>query len=99
MIKNEHISTLVDSLSQRLFNVIDVREAGEYASGHVPGAINIPLSEFANRYTELDKNTHYHIICQMGGRSAQASLFLDGQGYDVTNIDGGTASWLGELEH
>ncbi|MCI7678325.1 rhodanese-like domain-containing protein [Streptococcus orisratti] len=98
MIKVVDIADVTVDLEDKAFHVVDVREADEFAAGHVPGAINLPLSELANRYTELDFETPYHIICHLGGRSSQACLFLDAQGYDVTNINGGTAAWTGELE-
>lgn len=50
--------------------VLDVREAEEYKEGHIPGSINLPLSQLASRYQELDKAGHYYIVCQSGGRSA-----------------------------
>lgn len=98
MTKNISIADLQGLLDQGGVNLVDVREADEFAAGHVPGAVNLPLSEFAGRYTELAADKPYHIICQMGGRSAQACAFLDAQGYDVTNVDGGTAAWTGNLE-
>lgn len=98
MTKNISIADLQGLLDKGGINLVDVREADEFATGHVPGAVNLPLSEFAGRYTELAADKPYHIICQMGGRSAQACAFLDAQGYDVTNVDGGTAAWTGNLE-
>lgn len=78
--------------------IIDVREKEEYARGHVPNAINMPLSSLNENYQELDKDTDYYIICQTGGRSATASRFLAEQGYDVTNVMGGTSAYQGALE-
>ena len=43
--------------------VLDVREAEEYKEGHIPGSINLPLSQLASRYQELDKAGHYYIVC------------------------------------
>lgn len=98
MTKNISIAELQDLLAQGRVHLVDVREADEFAAGHVPGAVNLPLSEIAGRYTELATDKSYHIICQMGGRSAQACAFLDAQGYHVTNVNGGTAAWTGHLE-
>ncbi len=78
--------------------IIDVREEMEYQLGHVPQAINLPLSTLTENYQQLDKNQPYYLICQMGSRSAQACAFLSQQGYQVTNVLGGTSVWLGQLE-
>ena len=48
--------------------IIDVREEMEYQLGHVPQAINLPLSTLTENYQQLDKNQPYYLICQMGSR-------------------------------
>lgn len=77
--------------------ILDVREAFEYANGHIPEAENLPLSELADRFSELDKSQAYYVICHSGARSANASEFLSGQGYQVTNVMGGMSAWKGEI--
>lgn len=98
MTKNISIADLQVLLAAGGVNLVDVREADEFASGHLPGAINLPLSAFLERYGELDKEKFYHIICRSGARSAQACAFLEEEGYDVTNVAGGTIAWMGDLE-
>lgn len=98
MIKSIPVNDLVAEVKAKTLHLVDVREVDEYEAGHVPGAINLPLSELLERYGELEKDKAYHIICQSGGRSAQACAFLDKEGYDVTNLAGGTGAWTGELE-
>ena len=75
-------------------SIVDVREVGEFASGHVPSAVNIPLSLVPLRMTELPRETRHYIICQAGGRSAQACMYLEQQGFDVVNVEGGTGEWI-----
>ena len=96
--KSKAVNDLAAEVEAKTLNLIDVREADEFASGHLPGAINLPLSDFLERYGELDKDKSYHIICRSGARSAQACAFLAGEGYDVINVAGGTSAWLGDLE-
>ena len=72
--------------------VVDVREPDEYVAGHIPGAIHIPLSTIPVRLGELDKSQTQYLICEAGGRSAQAGMFLEAQGFDVVNIAGGTGA-------
>ena len=98
MMKSKAVNDLTAEVAAKTLNLIDVREADEFASGHLPGAINLPLSDFLERYEELDKDKPYYIICRSGARSAQACAFLEEEGYDVTNVAGGTSAWLGDLE-
>lgn len=79
-------------------NVVDVREAEEVAEGKIPGATHIPLGVLEYRMNELDKNTPYVMVCRSGGRSSQATRFLQDQGYDVTNMEGGMMSYDGDTE-
>ena len=81
-------------LHNRDVTLVDVRETDEFESGHVSGAINIPLSEFAGRVTEIPSGTIY-LICRSGGRSMQACGFCVDNGLsDVVNIAGGTLGWI-----
>lgn len=73
--------------------LIDVRETDEFAAGHVPGAVNIPMSEITGRLDELPSGA-FDVICQAGGRSARVVEYLEAQGHDATNIDGGTGAWI-----
>ncbi len=89
----------VDDLDERLTAggfLVDVRETDEYLSGHVPGAISVPLSELSGRVDECrhpDGGTTI-MICKVGGRSANACAHLAGLGFDVVNVSGGTMAWL-----
>jgi rhodanese-related sulfurtransferase len=72
--------------------LIDVRESYEYAQGHVPGAKNIPLSEFSARLAEVPDKVV--LICASGNRSSQAAHYLGEHGYSqVANLMGGTFGW------
>lgn len=85
----QELNNLVGTVS-----VVDVREPGEYMSGHVPGAQSMPLATVPVRMNELDRSQTHYVICQAGGRSAQACQFLKAQGYDVVNVEGGTGDWI-----
>ncbi|WP_029149558.1 rhodanese-like domain-containing protein [Microbacterium indicum] len=84
--------TVADLSAQQDKPLIDVREEWEYAEGHVPGAINIPLGDLGGRLDELP--AEFNVICKLGGRSAQAVNALDQRGYDATNVAGGTDAWI-----
>ena len=79
--------------SSEKLTILDVREIHEYAAGHIPSAENFPLSTLGSDFTKLDKDQKYYVICQAGGRSAKAYDFLDAQGFDVINIEGGMNNW------
>ncbi|ASN82897.1 rhodanese-like domain-containing protein [Deinococcus ficus] len=73
----------------------DVREPEEYAQGHIPGAVNLPLSELQGREDEI--RTPAVIVCLSGGRSASAAGYLTDQGKaDIMNLVGGTLGWIRE---
>ncbi|TSI03184.1 rhodanese-like domain-containing protein [Lysinibacillus sp. BW-2-10] len=79
-------------------NLIDVREVAEVEAGHIPGVIHIPLNLLEFRMHELDKKTPYIMVCRSGGRSGQATAFLEAQGFDITNMTGGMLAWTGEVK-
>ena len=80
------------SVSDITGRVLDVRRAGEYASGHVPNAINIPLHELPGRIDEV--RGPVSVICAGGYRSSAAASILARQGIEATNVVGGTAAWI-----
>ena len=73
---------------------IDVREPAEYADGHLPGAVNIPMGQLPGRTDELDKNSTVHVVCASGNRSGAMTDFLTGSGFDAVNVAGGTSAWI-----
>jgi rhodanese-related sulfurtransferase len=79
-------------------NIIDVRETIELAGGKIPGAVNIPLGLIEFRMNELDKSKEYIMVCHSGGRSGQATQFLEYRGYNVVNMNGGMLAWEGKVE-
>ena len=80
--------------------VIDVRTAGEWQGGHIPGARHIPVDQLQRRLGELEGVKGQPIIayCAMGGRSATACQILAAHGFSpVYNAVGGIGSYLGSL--
>jgi adenylyltransferase/sulfurtransferase len=75
--------------------VIDVRTPGEYAGGHVPGAINIPHMSIIGRKAELAPDKELVFICEVGARSALACEFAAAAGFkELYNVDCGTIAWV-----
>ncbi|MFC7783862.1 MULTISPECIES: rhodanese-like domain-containing protein [unclassified Rossellomorea] len=79
-------------------NIIDVREVAEVQTGKIPTSIHLPLGLLEFRMNELDKKKEYIVVCQSGGRSSQAVRFLDYQGFNVINMNGGMLAWEGKVE-
>jgi len=73
--------------------LLDVRDDDEWAAGHAPGAVHIPLVELPQRFGELDLDATLHVICRSGGRSARAVAWLQHQGVDAVNVAGGMGAW------
>ncbi|MFJ6075779.1 rhodanese-like domain-containing protein [Streptomyces sp. NPDC093065] len=86
----------IDDLKDGDF-LLDVREDDEWQAGHAAGALHIPLSEFVARYGELaeaaPQDGRVHVLCRVGGRSAQATMYLVQRGVDAVNVDGGMQEW------
>jgi rhodanese-related sulfurtransferase len=74
--------------------VVDVREPAEYAAGHVPGAVLMPMGQLATRMAELDRGTPVYVICASGNRSLAMTDVLRHAGYDATSVAGGTTGWV-----
>lgn len=91
----------LDNLQKLLddgYTLIDVREVSEFSAGHIPDAINVPLSDIQNGdYSALSKDKKYVVICRSGNRSATASDILANEGFTIVNLESGMSSWTGEV--
>lgn len=74
--------------------LVDVREAAEFAEAHVPGAELVPMGQLTARLPELDRTRAVHLICATGNRSGAMCALLDAAGFDAVNVTGGTSAWL-----
>jgi rhodanese-related sulfurtransferase len=74
--------------------VLDVREPAEFTAGHIPDAVNVPLSQLRHRYGEVPKNRNIWICCGVGQRAYYATRFLTQHGYRAWNLPGGYATYL-----
>lgn len=74
--------------------VVDVRRPGEWDSGHIPGAVHVPLNEVAERAGELPRDRPVAVVCAGGYRASIATSLLEQQGFSrITNVVGGMAAW------
>jgi rhodanese-related sulfurtransferase len=80
--------------SGRRAQLVDVRSATEFATAHLPGAVNIPLEQIESRTADLETNTPVVLVCQGGTRARLASELLAASGKDLVVLEGGTGAWL-----
>jgi rhodanese-related sulfurtransferase len=90
-------SVSVDNVPHPLpegLHVLDVREDVEWQHGHIEGAVHIPLGDLPARLADVPAGQTL-VVCKIGGRSAQATLYLASQGYEVASLAGGRIDWAG----
>ncbi len=75
------------------YDILDVRSVGECDKGMIPSAINIPVDEIRDRYSEI-KNKNLLVNCQVGLRGHTGSMLLKELGFNAVNLDGGYLTWI-----
>lgn len=76
------------------YQLFDVRSAQEYAEGHIPCAINLPLEEVESRLADMRVSDPVVLICHSGDRAEMASCYVTPHRGDVSILEGGTAAWI-----
>jgi rhodanese-related sulfurtransferase len=75
--------------------LVDVRTRNEFNGGHLPGAMNIPLSDIGSRTDDIPTDKPIVVVCASGNRSKSAANKLTKAGFDnVYNLKGGTMKWM-----
>jgi rhodanese-related sulfurtransferase len=69
--------------------LLDVRTSAEFAQGHLPDAVNIPVDELRDRLGEVPRHSRILAYCQVGQRGYIATRILLQKGFDVANLGGG----------
>jgi rhodanese-related sulfurtransferase len=73
---------------------IDVRQAGEWREGTIPGSLRISLGELSGHLQKLDKNLNYVLVCRSGNRSGGAAEMMAAAGFThLVNFQGGMMAW------
>ncbi|MCG9894329.1 MAG: rhodanese-like domain-containing protein [Fimbriimonadaceae bacterium] len=88
----------VESLAKRLesgdrLQLIDVRSPGEFAAGHIPGAVNMPMEEVEARVLDMHGHDPVVLVCQSGNRACMTFDVLSAQRDDLMVLEGGTSAW------
>ena len=95
-IKTVNAAQTVQLLNREEGVIVDVCELKEYQTGHIPKAINLPLSSFKDRMREMEKSKNSPIIvtCRTGNRSMKAAVMLRKHGFpNVYTLSGGQFAW------
>lgn len=95
-IRNANAAQAIQLLNRENGVVVDVCEPKEFSAGHVPNAINLPLSSLKDRMRDLEKHKNKPIIvsCRSGNRSLKAAVILRKHGFaTVYNLAGGLQAW------
>jgi rhodanese-related sulfurtransferase len=74
--------------------LVDVRSGSEFASGHIPGAVNIPMDQIEARVDDLDRNLQIVLICQSGTRARMTAALLEPCQRHILVLGGGTKAWI-----
>jgi hydroxyacylglutathione hydrolase len=96
-IEQVSVDQLKEQLAKGELQVVDVRRPTEYSNGHVPRAMNAPLSSLDRTIDELplQKDKPTAVICAGGYRSSAAASLLQQQGFtNLINVAGGTGAWI-----
>lgn len=73
--------------------ILDVREDDEWAAGHAPNAVHIPMGALADRVGEIPVGPVVVCVCRAGGRSSAVAAALVDLGFAVRNLTGGMQAW------
>lgn len=92
-------ATAFDALRSELRGefLLDVRSPGEFGSGAIPDAVNIPLPQLRNRAGEIPLGSKVLVNCASGWRSGVAASYLASSGYDVSDLRGGYQAWQRQM--
>lgn len=77
--------------------IVDVRRPKSFHNGHIPMAINVPLSRIEEGQVTLPKNKVLIVYCDTGGASTKACRLLDEMGYSAINCVGGLENYKGSI--
>jgi NADPH-dependent 2,4-dienoyl-CoA reductase/sulfur reductase-like enzyme/rhodanese-related sulfurtransferase len=89
LLRGDHPQIDVETAIDEKHFLLDVRTVQEYAAGHIPGAVNIPVDELRVRLAELPRDRELAVYCQVGQRGYLATRILLQAGFRAANIGGG----------
>jgi NADPH-dependent 2,4-dienoyl-CoA reductase/sulfur reductase-like enzyme len=94
LIRDDHPQIDVEYVLVQCPDLLDVRTPDEFAAGHFPEAVNIPIDELRGRLGELPSDRQLAVYCQVGQRGYLATRILRQKGFNAVNIGGGYKTYL-----
>lgn len=103
MVKEVTPDEVKERLGEEHVQIVDIRQPDDYAQGHIPGAINIPLDDLPRRIEEYDWEEEVVVACPIGQSSIQAARLIQSyEGVDdeseIASMAGGYEEWEYDLE-
>ena len=96
--KNINVKDLKLRIEEKNIIVLDVRELWELKIAEIPKSVSIPMQEIPKRLNELNKDMNYAVLCHSGVRSYHVATYLEKEGFNVWNVDGGIDRWSFEID-
>jgi rhodanese-related sulfurtransferase len=78
---------------EQRFQLVDVRSASEFAAGHIPGTVNVPMEQVEKRLADFDLDEPVVLVCKSGTRAKIVRDLLGAKVPNVSILDGGTDAW------
>ena len=98
-LKPQQLRDLLQATGGGHITVVDVREAREFAAGHLRGALNIPVGELPRRSAEIPLEFPVVFVCRSGGRSRRACELAAGAGIkEPASLEGGLLAWAAMVD-
>ena len=96
--KNIGVEDLKIRIKEQNIVVLDVREPWELKIAKISKSVSIPMQEIPKRVNELNRDLNYAILCHSGVRSYHVATYLEKEGFNVWNVDGGIDKWSLEVD-
>ncbi|MBJ12648.1 MAG: hypothetical protein CMG62_06170 [Candidatus Marinimicrobia bacterium] len=93
----KQLKKLLDS-GEKSFELLDVREKNELMICQISKAVHIPMMSIPKRMGEININKNIIVMCHSGVRSMQVCSFLNGNGYNAINLEGGIDAYAVEID-